>query len=196
MSYRTLVLANDATEFVRHHKLVDYDFRNPDPNEHYIARVYRAWNECVLLARTPLVCLMNNDMWPYHGWLDELVECKRAVPNVVPVSLLVENGRIPSAIPEHVKDFGTTPETFNAAGFMAYAESICKPGSVEPGRLFQPVIFNREEFLDLGGYHEGNLADGTSGDADLFNRYKAAGYGWATCLGSVVAHLQEGEQRG
>jgi len=190
--YRWLVVANDATEEVKRDPRVAVEYENADPGEFYINRVYRAWNDGVLNATTPLVVLINNDMYASDGWLDELMTVKHSDPATVPTSLLVESGRLPSGMPEHVRDFGRNPEEFDAAAFRQHALTIAQPG-IEPGRLYMPILVDRQEFFDVGGYPEGN-PPGTTGDKDLIRRYAEAGYKHVTALGSVVFHVQCGEQ--
>jgi len=191
--YRWLVVANDATPEVAGDPRIDVDWRNDDPDEFYIPRVYRAWNEGVLNATTPWVVMLNSDMYGSDHWLDALVNVKRRNSRTVPTSLLVESGRLESAMPELVKDFGKNPDEFRADDFKAHAETIKKPRETEPGRLYMPILVDRQEFFDVGGYPEGNPA-GTTGDKDLIRRYTEAGYKHVTALGSVVYHAQLGEQ--
>ncbi len=195
--YRWCVVANDATKEVRDDPRITVDFSNENPDENYISRVYRAWNEGVLNAPTQWVILLNSDMYASNHAIDEMMAVKKVEPKTLPCGLLVEHGRITSGIPEHVRDFGTNPENFERKAFLEHAKAIrvtqFSPWT-ERGRLYQPVLFDRQEFLDLGGYPEGNIG-GVSGDKILFDRYTAAGYRWVTCLGSVWYHAQEGEQR-
>ena len=192
--YRWCVVSVDGTDEVRADPRITVDYSSDDPSEYYLNRVYRAWNEGVLNAPTNLVVLANSDMRFTDHAIDELVAVKDFVPKSLPCSLLVENGRIPSGMPEYVRNFGYTPLAFKEKAFHTYANSIRQRGKSEPGRLYQPVLFDRQEFMDMGGYPEGNVGS-VSGDRFLFDRYTAAGYQWLTCLGSVVAHVQEGEMR-
>lgn len=191
--YRWMVVANDATEEVRDDPRITVDWRNEDPKEHYLARTYRAWNEGVLCATTNWVILINSDMFCSGHAIDELVAAKRNDFTALPCGLLVEQGRIASGMPEFVADYGTTPDNFRRDDFLLHADSIRKD-STEPGRLYQPVLFDRQEYFDLGSYPEGNIG-GISGDKILFDRYVKAGFKWLTCLGSVWYHAQEGEMR-
>ncbi len=191
--YRWLVVANDATKEVRADPRITIDWDNEDPNEFYINRVYRAWNEGFLWAPTQLVVNLSNDMYVSDYWLDEMVELKRKEPRTIPCGLLVESGRIPSAMPEYVKNFGFHPEEFQTEAFLAHAITIRERGAEEPGRLFGPTLFDRQEWLDFGMYPEGN-PNGIPGDKHLYDRYIAGGYRWVSCKGTVVAHLQTGEQ--
>jgi len=191
--YRWLVVANDATEEVRNDPRIGLDFRNNDPNEFYVNRVYRAWNAGVLESPTSLVCMLNNDMWPADYWLDQLMQTKRREPKTVPTSLLVESGKLPSAMPEFVRDFGRTPDDFDAAAFRDRASAIVTPGISTVGRLYMPILVDRQEFFDVGGYPEGNPPD-TTGDKDLIARYAKAGFKHVTAMGSIVYHVQTGEQ--
>ena len=192
--YRTLVVGNDAEPDVLATGRLDVDHRNADPAEHYLARVYRAWNRAVEESQTELVCLINSDMYVSDYWLDELVGVYLGDKNTLPCSLLVESGRIPSAMPEYVESLGTTPDGFDRAKWMEVSGKLRLSGGgrTEPGRLFMPVLFERENFLRLGGYPAGNPA-GTTGDKDLFGRFARAGYRHLTALGSVVYHVQSGE---
>ena len=56
-----------------------------------------------------------------------------------------------------------------------------------------PILVDRQEFFDVGGYPECN-PPGTTGDKDLIRRYAEAGYKHVTALGSVIYHVQCGEQ--
>lgn len=199
--YRWCVVANDAECEVREDPRITVDFENEDPSEFYINRVYRAWNEGVMNALTPLVVMLNSDMWGADGWLDELMEVKHSDPKTVPTSLLVESGRLPSGMPEYVKNFGQNPDDFKVKEFAEHAEHLkraARPNplcvsSKEPGRLFMPILVDRQEFFDVGMYPEGN-PPGTTGDKDLIRRYAEAGYQHLTAMGSVVYHVQLGEQ--
>jgi GT2 family glycosyltransferase len=191
--YRWLVVGCDATEEVANDLRVSVDFRNDNPGEFYINRVYRAWNEGVLNAPTPWVIMLNSDMYGSDGWIDELIAVKEQNWRTVPTSLLVESGRLPSGMPEYVQNCGQSPDEFNHDAFLEYAAEIKQHHKLEPGRLYMPILINREEFLDVGGYPEGN-PPGTTGDKDLIRRYKEAGYEHVTALGSVVYHCQLGEQ--
>lgn len=191
--YRWFVVACDPTEEVRASKLVDLVYDNDNPNEFYINRVYRAWNEGVLCAPTPYVVMLNSDMYGSDYWLDQLVGTRRRDRRTVPTSLLVESGKLESGMPEYVKNFGMHPGEFDAEGFKRHAGDIRKPNSTESGRLFMPILVSRQEFFDVGGYPEGNPT-GTTGDKDLIRRYAEAGFRHVTALGSVVYHCQLGEQ--
>lgn len=191
--YRWFIAANDAPAEVSSDPRVELDFRNENPAEFYINRVYRAWNVAVREAPTQLVVLLNNDMYVSDYWLDQLLWLKKSQPKTVPTSLLVESGRVPSAMPEHVMNFGMNPEEFKREEFAAHAATIRKPAALELGRLYMPIIVDRQEFLDIGGYPDGN-PPGTTGDKDLIRRYTEAGFTHQTCMGSIVYHCVMGEQ--
>mgnify|MGYP001611062290 FL=1 len=196
-----MIVGNDAEPQVMDTGRVDVDHRNADPNEYYLNRVYKAWNRAVESAETDWVVMINSDMYVSDYWLDPLVQAKVKDQRTLPCSLLVESGRIPSAMPEYVRDFGTTAEGFNREDWQRHASflRLRNEGKCEPGRLFMPVLVDKQEFFDIGPYPPGNVTwDGSviSGDNVLFHKYFAAGYKWVTCLDSVVYHAQEGEMRG
>lgn len=193
VKYRWLVVANDATEEVRADPRISVDFSNDNPDEFYINRVYRAWNEGVIQAPTQLVCMLNSDMYVSDGWLDALMN-EKDWHQEVPTSLLVESGRVPSGMPDYVRDFGMTPDTFDREGFLDHAGKVRNRELVSEGQLYMPILVDRQEFMDVGGYPEGN-PPGTTGDKDLIRRYKEAGLPHVTCHGSVVYHAVMGEQK-
>lgn len=195
-----IVLGNDPSPELVASGLLTHTFVNPDPNEYYLNRVYRAWNHLVKICDTELIVLMNSDMYVSDWWLHNLLDAYHWDQSTVPCSLLVESGRIPSAMPEWVRALGTTPETFDRETFNHLCCSLragfgTREHQIEPGRLYMPVMFRRQDFLELGGYPEGNV-NGVPGDQILFNKYKDAGYKHITVKNSVVYHVQEGEMRG
>lgn len=192
--YRWLVVSNDGTDEVRRDPRISVDWQNVNPKAFYIENVYRAWNEGVLAAPTQWVILMNSDMLGSSEWVDYLMDAKRAKPMSVPTSLLVESGRLPSGMPEYVQNFGLHPDEFRRKEFLQHAAGLrLAHNKTEPGRLYMPCLFDRQEFQDIGRYPEGN-PPGTTGDKDLFARYAAAGFEHVTAMGSVVYHAQLGEQ--
>ena len=193
--FRIQVVGLDATEEVRATGRLDVDYRTPpDSGLTRLGRIYKAWNVAVESAGDGLVALLNDDMVVSDYWLDELVDTMYTEP-CVPTSLLIESGRIPSAIPEHVRNHGLSPEEFDAEGFRSHAAAIRRPGVVGEGRLYMPCLFQREQFLQLGGYPPGN-PEGTTGDKDLFARFARAGYRHVECAGSVTYHVQTGSAGG
>lgn len=196
--YRWLVVANDSTAEVKADSRIDVDFENDNPSEFYINRVYRAWNTGVLEATTQWVIMLNSDMVGADYWIDALMHQREYLTPCVPTSLLVESGKVPSGIPEYVKNCGQNPNEFDRKAFLEYAEEISPShnrlhAGSEPGRLFMPILVDRQEFADVGMYPEGN-PPGTTGDKDLIRRYKEAGFEHLTALGSVVYHAVMGEQ--
>jgi len=69
--YNLMVVANDAPREIEELPTVTHIWRNSDPSDYYIRRVYRAWNFAVKQAATEYVVLMNSDMYASDYWLDE-----------------------------------------------------------------------------------------------------------------------------
>ena len=191
--YRWLVVANDATPEVKADPRISVDFENEDPSEFYIPRVYRAWNAGVLEAPTQLVVMTNSDMYHADYWLDELVAIKKSNNKTVPTSLLVESGKVPSGLPEFVRNFGMNPDEFQKDAFRKHAATVRQERTTQAGGLYMPILVDRQEFADIGMYPPGN-PPGTTGDKDLIRRYQEAGFQHVTALGSVVYHCVQGEQ--
>lgn len=168
---------------------------NQDPYEYVMARVYRAWNRCVSLADTDDVVLVNSDMAFADGWLDELLALRERNPRCLPTSLLVESGRIPSGLPEYVKNFGRTPDDFDRAGFCAHAEALKARGVGDfSSGLYMPVLWRKADFERIGGYWIQTVNHVLASDAVTFNRAaEQLGLEHRTAARSVVYHVQQGE---
>jgi hypothetical protein len=182
------------------------------PRENPLQDVYGAWNMAVLAAETELVCLVNSDMAFSDFWLDPLLTAHHA--GYLPTSRLVESGNLDS--PEGVESmpqFGQTLSEFKQAEWEAFAESerlkAVGPEQTIDGQLFMPVVFDRKEFLELGGYGNnvnrivpipggrGYQNEVHSGDRlffDMMTRIKGRKH--VTVRNSMCYHLQEGELRG
>jgi len=191
------IVANDPSPELDPDKIHEF-YHDPNPDDHYLARVYRCWNYCVESSHAEYVCLVNSDMAFSHNWLERL-EC-RLDGKTLPTSRLVE--------PEFVKpggqvlttgthgipaDFGRDPIHFPWELWHRMAASVSED-RVEAGGLFMPCVLHRDTFLRVGGYPHGNV-DGVSGDKILFDKMAAEGFKHVTCFDSLVYHMQEGEMR-
>jgi hypothetical protein len=186
--FETLIVACDPEPQIESDPRVYVVHHNDNPYAESTGRTYRAWNHGASLVKTPYVCFFNSDMYGYDHWLDALVEEIQKDPKVIPTSLLVENGRIPSAFPEYVHDFGTPHRGFDLDRFYSYAETIRASGDYSNGRLYMPVVFNTVDFLLRGGFPHWN-----GGDVHLIQTMKDQGYKHITCHGSIVYHTMRGE---
>ncbi len=166
-------------------------YNDPNPDDHYLARVYRCWNYCVESSCAEYVCLVNSDMAFSPGWLEALE--RRLDGWTLPVSRLVEPGFIRPG--EHAVeiDLGRDPRTFPFDAWVSLAGDISEDRTATGG-LFMPCVLHRETFLRVGGYPHGNV-DGASGDKILFDKMAAEGFQHVTCFDSLVYHMQEGEMR-
>ena len=172
-------------------------FRNPDPAEHYMSRVYRAWNHGGMkaAAESDVVVFVNSDMAFSPGWLDGLL--RRLDERTIVTSRLVESGKLRSGTYGIERNFGTTHSEFDDAEFQKFANKISS-NRARPGGLFMPCALYADTFRRSGGYPLGNRAepDGTvtSGDAIFFyETLKAMGVSHVTAFDSIVYHVQEGE---
>jgi hypothetical protein len=182
------IVANDPVHPLRWDGEVYHD---PEPQDHYLARVYRCWNYCVASSKAEHVCLVNSDMVFSTGWLEALE--RRMDGRTLPVSRLVEPGIIRPGQHALEIDMGRDPDDFPLIPWERMASDLSEDRT-EPGGLFMPCVFSREAFLRVGGYPEGNVGS-VSGDAWLFKRLGDAGYSHVTCFDSLVYHFQEGEMR-
>jgi hypothetical protein len=211
-----LFCANDASQevldFLKYNNIPHIEFNNPDPNEHYISRVYRAYNFATRTAKSEYCLLVNSDMAYTPGFLTKMLLQRDKASFVV--AKLVESGTLKPGPLAIKRNFGKTLQRFRRKAFYKYALRKEEPGFAEGG-LFMPLLVSREVFLNLGGFPEGNITPdslasylqserfeiaipGTrcvSGDEALFKKAKLKGIKHVTSLRSIAYHFQEGEKR-
>lgn len=204
------VIANDATEEVIKHLKnsgVEYTIYNdPNPNEYYLNRVYRAYNYSVKTSKYNNICLLNSDNVLSKDWLKNLLEHHDGVN--IPCARLVESGKMNSglhAINLRNNHFGRHANTIDFNRWEKFVESISVDLTQEKG-LYGACIFNVERFLESGGYPEGNIySDGVgtlnghpikSSDDYFFHDILENKYGMKhiTVFNSLVYHIIEGEK--
>jgi hypothetical protein len=177
-------------------------FRNQNPNEYYMNRVYKAWNEAGLTSTADYICFVNSDMAFSPNWLKNLT--KHLVPGRVLTSRLVESGKMQSGCHGISMYFGNTPQSYDEQAFLGFAEKISNDVT-SPNGLYMPVLISQELFNTSKGYPPGNIyADGAgtcngsvtkSGDVYYFEDNLKANFDVShfTVFDSVVYHFQEGE---
>jgi glycosyltransferase involved in cell wall biosynthesis len=211
-----LFCANDATrevlDFLKFNNIPHIEFNNPDPNEHYISRVYRAYNFATMKANAKFCLLVNSDMAYAPGFLTKMLLHRDR--NSFVVAKLVESGTLRPGPLAIKKNFGKTLQKFRRKAFYKFALGIEQTGLAEGG-LFMPLLVSRDLFLSLGGFPEGNLTPDSlptylrddqykvavpgmpcvSGDDALFMKAELSGIKHVTSLRSIAYHFQEGEKR-
>lgn len=207
------VVANDASkeilEYLNELDIPYSIYNDKDPNDFYLNRVYRCWNQSGKESKYDNICFVNSDMAFSNEWLTNLLKHHNGVN--IPCSRLVESGKIPVATNRHgiAKNFGTYPDSFDHIEFNNFAKDISKD-YIKPSGLFMPCIFETKRFIESGMYPEGNVfvVDKTlvsgfpndrpvyaSGDAYLFHNILENNFGMkhVTVFDSIVYHIQEGE---
>jgi len=212
-----LFIANDATPevlaFLRDNAIPHVEVSTKkSQDEWFINSVYRAYNLGVKYAKTDYVVLVNSDMAYSRGSLSALL--KSAHPKKFVASRLVELGVMPSGQFGIERDFGSKPKRFRRSDFEKYALEIASD-TLETGGLYMPLLVNRDEFMALGGFPEGNvlkdslqaylngggpvIADKNEelvpGDAAFMMKASLAGIVHMTAFDSIVYHFQAGERR-
>ncbi len=192
------IVANDATpEILEALKSFEdwgwvLEYNDPNPEEYYLNRVYRAWNAggFYCASKYDVVIFVNSDMGFSPGWHDNLVAT--LTEDTIPCSRLVESGKMLSGKHAISKNFGRHPSEYQEDAFLAFAEKEKLQLIVAEG-LYMPCAFRTEDFLASGGYPEGNV-NGMPGDVYFFN--------WnpvmkekqhITVFNSIVYHIIEGE---
>lgn len=202
------LVLNDATDKIKEEvKKLDIKhtiFENPDKNEYYLNRVYRAWNFCATSSEYDNVCFVNSDMLFSPNWLTNLLKHHDGIN--IPTSRLIESGKLGTAPGRHgmIKNFGKTCKDVNYPGFLEFAKKV-SADRVEINGLFMPVVFEKKKFIESGMYPEGNVYTTgvgkfgspliTTGDIFYFNKLqKEYGMRHITIFDSIVYHIQEGEK--
>jgi len=194
-----LFVANNATEkvknYLKENNLPHLIFENHDKNEHYLNRVYRAWNFGGFNTLGDIIVFVNSDMAFSKNWLESLL--RNLTKNRIVCSRLVESGKMPSGKYGISKNFGQIHQEYEENRFQEYAKEISKP-ELRKGGLFMPCAIYKDLFVKSKGYPIGNRKepDGreTSGDHIFFyEKLKSMGIEHFTAFDSIVYHVQEGE---
>jgi len=197
------IIANDPTTKlikVLDNKCVVYN--DPKPNDYYLNRVYRAWNYGGKLSSADVIVFINSDMVFYDNWLNNLLE--HLDESTIPCCKLVESGKLISGKHAVSKNFGDSIDSLNLDGFREYAKSITSPGTSDGG-LFMPCAFYKKDFVESGGYPEGNVYEKGVGinsskfleSGDHYFFYKnpiMKNKNHITVNNSICYHIQEGEK--
>jgi glycosyltransferase involved in cell wall biosynthesis len=192
-------VANDPTDNLIDHldkkNIPHLIFRNPDPSEYYINRVYRAWNYGGSNAEGDIIVFVNSDMAFSKGWLANLL--KSLTENKIVTSRLVESGKLKSGKYGIEKDFGRTYSQFDDIEFQKFAKQISS-NQLKNGGLFMPCAIYKDIFIKSGGYPIGNRVEKDGkiipGDQILFyDRLLPLKVKHYTVFDSIVYHIQEGE---
>lgn len=177
-------------------------YHDPEPNSHYLGRVYSAYNYGGFNSSAELICFVNSDMVFHRGWLANLLKHYDGVN--IPCSRLVESGKMRSGAWGISYNFGRTPETIDREGFYEFCRQISRDKLVRSG-LYMPCLLNKELFIKTGGFPRGNIYESgpgrrdskfvMSGDQYYFYEVLEKEYGLRHCtvLDSLVLHIQEGE---
>jgi hypothetical protein len=158
------IVANDATpEVIEELKKLDINysiFNNPNPNEFYLNRVYRAYNYAVTSSEYDNVCLVNSDDVFCREWLSNLLKHHDGIN--IPCSRLIESGKMDSGthgvnlMKVEGKHFGRHPDEFDKEKWLSYAETI-KEDRVKNGGLYMPCVVEKKRFIESGKFPEGNM---------------------------------------
>ena len=199
------IVSNDATpEVLNHLKELDIPYtiyNDPKPDDYYLNRVYRCWNQAGITSDYDNICFVNSDMVFSEGWLDNLI--KHHDGTNIPCSLLVESGKLLSGLHAVSFNCGRTPKDIDY-NLWENVVTETKRDKLKDGGLYMPCVFNTKRFIESGMYPEGNIyKDGIgtlngfvqSGDDWYFKKlHKEYGMKHVTVFDSLVYHIQEGEK--
>jgi hypothetical protein len=207
------IVANDPTpeveEALKTCGLPYSIYRDQQPDDYYLNRVYRAWNFAGKTSTADLLCFINSDMMFHEDWLRGLINCYKIFnARCIPCSLLVESGNLHSAWPALTYDCGKTLSTLDREKFEELTKRIDRR-ILYRGGLFMPCILPKELFNpespNFYPYPEGNIYEFgvgqhttpfvQSGDEWYFKQLQRKfGLEHITVSESITYHLQEGEK--
>jgi len=170
-------------------------FRNKDPQEYYLNRVYRAWNFGGFTADGDIIIFINSDMAFSKNWLENLLKNLRE--DRIVTCRLIESGKLRSGKYGIEKNFGQKYSEFDDENFQNFVNKILKP-EIKKGGLFMPCAIYKDSFIKSGGYPIGNRTEKngniTPGDKILFyEKLLPMGIKHYTVFDSLIYHVQEGE---
>lgn len=186
------IVANDATEkvlnYLKDNNINHSVFNNPDPNEYYINRVYRAYNYAISSSEADIVCPINSDDAFSPRWLDNLL--KHYDGTTIPASRLIESGKMPSG--KHGMGFncGRSVEEYDETKFLKFVEENSEDVA-RPGGLYMPCLLDPSFQYPNGNMHNSHGKFIKAGDAWAFEN---SGLKHITPYDSLVYHIQEGEK--
>lgn len=173
---------NDGTELWLKEEAVTY-IKNNDSEPKGIAYAY---NRCIELATTEVVCMFHADMYMAKGF--DVNALKHLKPKVVVSATRIEPPLHPEGKEKIVRNFGMYPEDFNEQEFDSFVEHQKKEDKdrVTYG-IFAPWMCYKSEIAEIGlhdetfhSYHE---------DSDIFNRMIMSGMKCVQSRDSFVYHL-------
>jgi hypothetical protein len=133
-------------------------------------REFIAWNDMAYRARTNWLVLMVSDVFVAPGWDLALWDARDR--DTLATLTLIESGYLEPADFSLARDFGRTPETFDADGFEAYAATCPEPPQ-RPAWNF-PWLIHKDTFLRMGSFRLDQL-DSQMTEHYYFNDWQAVG---------------------
>lgn len=204
-------VANDAEpevlEYLKNNYFPHFVFQTTpeQKQEWYINNIYRAYNFGATQAKGDYLVFINSDMAFSPGWLEKLWSSING-SNCLS-SRLVESGKLRTGQYGLEKDFGDIPERYAEKKFNKYAKKTAEP-NVKEGGLYMPLLIKKDDFLNGGGYPEGNIIAGSdiftpkiakkgeplvTGDLVLMQKLATKNIIHQTVFDSIVYHFQMGE---
>jgi glycosyltransferase involved in cell wall biosynthesis len=173
---------NDGTE----KWLIDNNIKYLVNESHIPKGIAYAYNRCIELANTEIVCMFHADMYMAKHFDTNIV--KYIKPKTVVAGTRIEPPLHPSGLEKIVENFGTYPEDFDQNSFDDYVDKLLveNKGKITRG-IFAPWAVYKKDIVDIEmhdesfhSYHE---------DSDMFNRFILNGYEMIQTWESYVYHL-------
>lgn len=154
---------------------------NPEPKG-----IAYAYNRCIEIAETPIVCMFHADMYMGRGF-DEAI-LKYIKPKTVVSGTRIEPPLHPKGLEKIVENFGMYPEDFLKSEFDNFVHKMILEFKNKTTKgIFAPWAIYKEDIISIGlhderlhSYHE---------DSDIFNRFILNGYEIIQTWEGYVYHL-------
>jgi hypothetical protein len=151
---------------------------------------YTVLNQMAARAQALWILPTNTDVFYAPGWMEPLWDARDYNTIVSPV--MVECGAIPVNDRNLMRDFGRMPETFRRTEFeqwVADGGGWRDDWREDAESWYHPSLYNRQAFLNMGGYDTSLGAFPEPLDMDYHERWTARG-GKFKRVRSWVYHLQ------
>lgn len=142
----------------------------------------------IKMARNKLVSIFHSDMICGRNYLENLV--KNWKPKTVVCATRVEpEGIYPPGREKILKPFGIEFWQFKHEEFAKFVEEemVTSKDKTTTG-IFAPWLVSKEDFLSIGGHDAKHFAPYPEEDADLFLRFKLAGFNLLQSRDALVWH--------
>lgn len=194
---------------------INYELHYESPSDHFLLRLYKAWNRVQQMGRAPLTIRGGSDQAFYPGSFKTAIEHYEKLGECV-VNFQTVESPVAGDSRHYVRDFGSNHEEFNETAFLGFCEEIKEPCALsigeamarwggKPGAFSSSLgyphyrgdgcsfLMSKELFGRIGPMPP--LERGYTGDVILLDRAELAGIPSYIAGDAITYHFVAGESR-